>query len=124
MDGLGAGGRQRAEQAAVEGGLEGHDGELRRAGALVVHGRLELLLGELDVRATALLLAPPHEGSLVGGLVGVGSGHCREDLVQSWRGHLEDTGLEDVSPIVGREIAECWPVDEGAGHLGAFRDLL
>lgn len=39
VDRLGAGGGERAEQAAVEGGLEGHDGELLRgAGRLVVHG--------------------------------------------------------------------------------------
>lgn len=123
VDGLGAGGGERAKQTAVETGLEGQDGELRSTRRLVVHGSLHLLLGKLNGRATSLLLPPPHESCLVCRLVGVGTGHGGEDLVQALGGNLEDTGLENLSPVVGGEVAECGSVDDGVDHLGALSSL-
>lgn len=71
VDGLGARGGQRAKQTAVESRLEGQDGQRRRAGRLVVHGGVELLLGEVDVGAATLELSAVDEGGLEGSLVGV-----------------------------------------------------
>ena len=117
VDGLGTGGGEGAEEAAVETGLEGEDGKrLGAGGDFVRHGGLHLLGGELDVRAAALLLPPPHEGSLVGRLVGVGAGHGREDLVETFGSNLEDTGFESGSPVGGREVAEGGPVNDAVDH--------
>lgn len=113
VNGLGAGGGERAKQTTVEGGLEGHDGELLGgAGRLIVHGGEQLLLGEPDVGTATLLLALPHESGLVGSLVGVGAGHGSEDLVQTLGGDLEDTGAQDLGPVVGREVAQSRAVDQ------------
>lgn len=124
VDGLGAGGGQGTEKTAVEGRLEGQDGELGRAGALVVHGRLNLLSGELDLGATTLELAVVHEGSLVGGLVGIGTSHGSEDLVQALGGSTEDTGLQDVGPVGGGEVTQSRTVDQGGDHLLGLGHLL
>ncbi len=48
--------------AAVEGPVEGQDGELWRARGRVDHGRVELLLGE--VAGAALAVAPREEHQL------------------------------------------------------------
>lgn len=124
VDGLGAGGGEGAKQTAVEGGLEGHDGELLGgAGRLVVHGGEKLLLSELDVGTATLLLALPHESSLVGSLVGVGAGHGSEDLVQTLGGDLEDTGAQDLGPVIGRKVAQSRTVDQGVDDCIALHGL-
>ncbi|KZL84320.1 hypothetical protein CI238_13243, partial [Colletotrichum incanum] len=123
VDGLGAGRRQGAKEAAVEARAEGEDGEVGRSRGFVVHGRRRLLGGEVDVVAAALLLAAPHEGGLVGGLVGVGAGHGREDLVEPLGRHLEDSGAEDLGPVLGRKVAERGAVDDGVDHLGGLGHL-
>lgn len=115
---LGAGGGERAEETAVESGLEGHDGELRRAGRLVGHGGDEIGLREVDFGTTTLALAVVHECSLVGSLVGVGAGERGEDLVHALGRSGEHTRLEQLSPIVRREVTERRAVDEGVDHLG------
>lgn len=118
VDGLGAGGGESAEQAAVEGRLEGQDGERGRAGRLVVHGGVELLLGELNVGAAALELSAVDEGGLEGSLVGVGAGHGGEDIVEALGRDLEDSRLEDLGVVVRGEVAQRRPVDDGIDHLG------
>ncbi len=118
VDGFAARGGEGAEEAAVEAGFEGEDGEgLGRAGGLVVHGGGELFGGELDVGAAPVLLAAPHEGGLVGGLVGVRAGHGREDLVEALGSHFEDAAAEDVGPVRGREVAQGGAVDDAVDHL-------
>ena len=117
VDGLGPRRRQRAEESAVEGRLEREDGEVGGSGSLVLHGAVELLLGELDVVAAALVGAAPHEGGLVGSLVGVGARHGGEDLVEALGGHLEDARLEDVGPVVRGEGTEGGAVDETVDRL-------
>lgn len=119
VDRLGARGGQSAEQAAVEGRLEGQDGERGRAGRLVVHGRVELLLGKLDVRATTLELSSVDEGGLEGCLVGIRAGHGGEDIVEALGRDLEDAGLEDLGVVVGGEVAQRRSVDDGVDHLGS-----
>lgn len=120
VDGLGAGGGEGAEEAAVEGGFEGEDGEVRGAGEGVVHAGGELLGGEFDVGAAAALLGFVHECGFEGALVGVGAGGGGEDLVEAFGCNAEDAGLEDLSPVVGGEVAECGAVDEGVDHLGGL----
>lgn len=119
VDGLGAGGRERAKQATVEGALERENGELRRARRLVVHGRLDLLGGEVDVGATTVLLAAPHEGGLVGKLVGVGAREGSEDVVDALGGNLEQAGADNLGPVAGGEVSGGGTVDEGVDHLGS-----
>ena len=58
-----------------------------------------------------------HERGLEGTLVGVGASSCCEDLVEAFGGDAQDTGLKNLSPVVGREVAKCWAVDERADHL-------
>ena len=84
---------------------------------MVVHGRGDLFGCEFNVGATALLTAFPHEGGFVGGFVGVGAGHCCEDLIEALWSDLEDTGFQNVCPIVLREIAKGRAIDDGAGHF-------
>lgn len=124
VDGLGAGGGQGAEETAVEGRLEGENRQLGRSGTLVVHGGEQLLLTELDLRATTLQLAVVHEGRLVGSLVGIGASHGGENLVQALRGSTEGTSLEDVSPVRRGEVTKGWTVNQGALHLGGGGNLL
>ena len=123
VDGLGAGGGQRAEETAVESGLEREDGELGRTRRLVVHGGLHLSLGEVDLGATTLELATVHESRLVGNLVGVRTSESSVDIVEALGGDLENTGLEDLSPVVGGEVSEGRTVDEGVDHLGSRSSL-
>lgn len=123
VDGLGAGGGQRAEETAVEATTEGQDGHVGRARCLVVHRAGDVLLGELNVVSTTLLLSLPHESGLVCELVGVRAGGSGEDLVKALGGGAQETGLEDLGPVVRREVAHCGTVDEGGGHLGAHGGL-
>ena len=118
VDGLGAGGGQTAEEAAVEALLEGHDGHVGGTRGLVDHGRIDVGLGELGIVASTLLLALPHEGGLVCELVGVGAGLGSEDLVETLGGDGQNASLEDVGPVVLGEVAERRAVDDGRGHFG------
>jgi len=124
VDSLAAGGRQGAEETAMEGRLEGEDRELGRAGNLVVHGRQQLLLGELNLVTTTLHLAVVHEGGLVGSLVGIRASHGSEDLVQALGGSLEGTGLQDVGPVSRGEVTQSRTVNQGIEHLRRLRNLL
>lgn len=123
MDGLAAGGGQTAEETAVEGGLEGEDGQLGGTGGLVVHGGLELLRSELSLGSSTLLLTVVHERGLVGSLVGIGAGHGREHLVKSLGSDLEETSVQDMSPISRGEVSQSWTVDQSRNHLGRGSDL-
>ena len=120
---LGASGREGAEETAVEATTEGQDRHVGRARCLVVHGRLNVLLGELDIVSTTLLLSLVHESRLVGKLVGVGTSGSGKDLVKTLRRSAQETSLEDLSPVVGREVAHGGTVDQGRGHLGAHGGL-
>lgn len=117
---LGAGSGQAAEQAAVETSLEGQNRELSGARSLVVHGTLNLLRSEVDIGTTSLSLSLVHEGSFVGNFVGIGTGHGSVDIIKALGCDLEDTSLEDISPSVGREVAQGRTVDNGINH---FRGL-
>lgn len=121
VDSLAAGGGQTAKGAAVEAMVEGKDGVVGRAGFLVEHDGRQLLGGELGT--AALLGAAPQEGRLVGRLVGIGAGHGGKDLAEALGGGLEQTGLEDVGPVVGGEGTEGGAVDDGAHHLGGLGDF-
>lgn len=123
VDGLAAGGGERSEETAVEGRLEGQDGKLGRAGTLVVHGGLELLLGELNLGTTTLQLAVVHESSLVGSLVGIGTSHGSENLVETLGGSTQDTSLQDVSPVGRGEVTQSGTVDQSVGHLRRLGSL-
>lgn len=126
VNGLGASSRQASKKTAVETSLEGQDGKLSRAGGLVVHGTLNLLGSKVDVRAASLDLSLVHKGSLVGNLVGIGTGHGSVDIVKSLGGDLEDTSLQDVGPGMGRKVAKSRSVDNGINHfrgLGDFSEL-
>lgn len=101
----------------MEGGSEGQDRQVRRAGGLVVHRRGDLLGREVHVGAAALLAPFPHESGLVGGLVRVGAGHGGEDLVETPGSDAQCTGLEDVCPVVLGEVPQGGPVDDGASHV-------
>lgn len=117
VDGLGPRRRQRPEQTPVEARLERHDGQLRRPRRLVVHGRLHLLLGELDLRPAALQLPAVHKRRLVRRLVGVGACHGREHLVEPLGRRLEDARLESRCPVVRGEVSERGSVDDGVDHV-------
>ena len=118
VDGLAAGGGEAAEEAAVEGVLEGEDGQVGRAGCLVAHGAREFLGREVDVGSASLVAPLPHECGFVCGFVRVGAGHGGEDLVEPFRGDGQDAGFEDGCPVVLREVSEGWPVYQGGGHFG------
>lgn len=118
VDGLAAGGGEGTEETAVETGLEGHDGQLGGTGDGVVHGRLHLLGSELNVGTATLDTPLPHESRLVCQLVRVRARLGREYLVETLGGNLQDTGLEDVGPVVLGEVAESGTVDDSASHLG------
>lgn len=124
VDGLAAGGGQGAEETAVEGRLEGENGQVGRTRALVVHGGEQLIVGEVGADATTLHLAVVHEGGLVGSLVGIGTSHGGEDLVQALGGSTEDSGLENLSPVGGGEVTQSRAVNQSAGHLGRGGHLL
>lgn len=117
VDGLAAGGGKTAKQTAVEGRLERQDRQLRGSGRLVQHGRCHVLLGEFDVRTSALLLTTVDERGLVGGLVGIRASHGGEHLVQALRSDLEDAALQNVCPFSRREVAQGWSVDQCPSHL-------
>lgn len=117
VDGLAASGGERAEETTVERGLEGQDGKWWRSRRGVVHAGFQFSFGEFHIVSSTLLLTFPHESCLVGSLVGVGSGHGGEDLVQSLRSYLEDTGLENRGPVMRRKVSQRWSVDEGIDHL-------
>lgn len=123
VDGLAAGCRQTAEQTTVEGRLEGHDGQLRRTRGLVLHGRLQLLLSELGLSATTLALTVVHKGGLVGSLVGIRAGQGGKHLVKALGGSLEDTSVQDVSPVVRGEVTQSRSVDQSIDHLGRLCHL-
>ena len=65
-----------------------------------------------------------HEGGLVGSLIGIRARHGGEHLVQSLGGNLEDTGVQDVGPVMGREVTQGGSVDQRSGHLGRSSNLL
>jgi len=123
VDRLGASGRKGAKQTAVEAATEGQDRHVGCARRLVVHRRLNVLLGELDIVSTTLLLSLVHESRLVGKLVGVGTSSSGKDLVKTLRRSTQETSLEDLSPVVGREVAHGGTVDQCRGHLGAHGGL-
>lgn len=119
VDGFAASGGEGAEETAVESGAEGHDGHLRGAGLLVVHGGGDFFGGGLGVAAAAALLeALVHKGGFVGELVGLGAGGGGEDFVEVFRCDFEHALLEDLGVVVLGEVAEGGTVDDGAGHLG------
>ena len=124
VDGLAAGGGQGAEETAVEGRLEGENGQVGGARALVVHSGDQLILGEVGVDATTLHLAVVHEGGLVGSLVGIGTSHGGEDLVEALGGSTEDSSLENLSPVRGGEVTQGGAVNQSAGHLRRGGNLL
>jgi len=62
-------------------------------------------------------LALPHEGCLVGKLVGIGTGLGGEDLIQALRGYGQDTSLEDICPVVLGEVAESGAINDGRCHF-------
>ncbi|KAI6757188.1 hypothetical protein HG531_003013 [Fusarium graminearum] len=88
---LGSGCGKRSKETAVETSLEGKDREVGTTGRLVVHGTIELLGAKVDIRTTSLLLSAPHESGFVGSLVGVGTSHGSEDVIQALRGNTEKT---------------------------------
>lgn len=97
----------------MEPGFEAENRHVRGAGGFVVHGRGDIFSREVNVCTAALLLALPHEGGFVGKLVGVGTGLCGEDLVEAFGCYGEDAALEDVGPVVLREVSESGSVDDG-----------
>jgi hypothetical protein len=101
----------------VEPLLERHDGHIRSTGSLVVHRRVDVCLGELSIVASTLLLTLPHESGFICELVGVRTSLGRKDLVEAlWRDR-ENASLENVSPVMLREVAKRWTVDNGRHHL-------
>lgn len=124
VDGLAAGGGQTAEETAVEGLLERQDGQVRRTGGLVHHGRSGFLLGELRIGAATLTLTVVDESRLVGSLVGLRARRGSEHLVHALGGSLEETGLQDVSPVSRREVTRSRSVDQRVGHLLGLGSLL
>ncbi len=117
VDGLATGSGEGGEEAAVEGGTEGEDAHVWRTWGLIVHGGGDLVGGEVNRRATALLASFPHEGCLVGGFVRIGAGHGCENLVETFRSDSQDAGLENIGPVMLGEVAKGGAIDHGAGHL-------
>jgi hypothetical protein len=105
----------------VERVLEAHDGELRGARLGVLHAGVDLLL--VPVSITTLTAAVEHEGSLVGQLVGLGSGLSSENVAETLGSDLHETIAEDVDPLVGGEVANGGSVDESGDHLGGLGSL-
>lgn len=124
VDGLAAGGGQTAEETTVEGLLEGQNGQVRGTRELVHHGRGVLLLGELRIGSSTLTLTVPHERSLVGSLVGLRTRRASEHLVHALGSGLEETGLQDMSPVSGGEVTRSRSVDQGIDHLLGLGNLL
>ena len=123
VDRLGASTGERAEETAVEAATEGQDRHVWRARCLVVHRGLDILLGELGIVSAALLLSLPHESRLHGQLVRIRAGGRSEDLVEALGRSTQKTSLEDLGPIVGREVTHGRTVDQGRSHLGAHGRL-
>jgi len=123
VDGLRASAGERAEETAVEAAAEGQDRHVGRSRCLVVHRGLDILLGELGVVSTTLLLSLPHESRFEGQLVGIGASGCGENLVEALGRSTQKTSLEDLSPIVGREVTHGRAVDQSRNHLRAHGRL-
>jgi hypothetical protein len=123
VDRFGAGGGEGAEETAVEAATEGQDRHVGCARCLVVHRRLNVLLGELDIVSTTLLLSLVHESCLVGKLVGIGTSSSGKDLVKTLGRSTQETSLENLGPVVGRKVAHGGTVDQCRGHLGAHGGL-
>ncbi|KAI6767168.1 hypothetical protein HG531_011528 [Fusarium graminearum] len=83
---------------------------LRGARLGVLHAGVDLLL--VPVSITTLAAAVEHKGSLVGQLVGLGSGLSSEDVAETLGGDLHETIAEDIDPLVGGEVAD-GGLDEG-----------
>jgi len=122
VNGLGAGGGERAEATAVEGVAEAHDGELGGTGLGVLEAGVDLLIVPVNT-LTTLAAAVEHEGSLVGQLVGLGARLSSEDVAEALGGNLHEAVAEDVNPLVGGEVAHGRSVDEGRGHLRGLGSL-
>jgi hypothetical protein len=123
VNGLGASAGERSKETAVEATTEGQDGHVGRAGCLVVHRGLDVLLRELGVICSTLLLSLPHESCLHGQLVGIGAGSRSEDLVEALGQSTQKTSFEDFGPVVGGEVAHGGTVDQGRHHLRAHGRL-
>ena len=63
------------------------------------------------------MLTLPHESSLICELIGVRTSLGREDLVEAFWRDRENASLENVSPVMLREVAKRWSVDNGRNHL-------
>jgi hypothetical protein len=106
----------------VEGVGEAENGQVGGSGLGVVEARSDFLLGPLDA-LTTLLAAVEHHGGLVGQLVGLRTGLGGEDLVKALGGDAEETILQDIVPLAGREVAQSRTVDEGGDQLGGLSGL-
>lgn len=101
----------------MEALLEGQDREVGSTRRLVGQRRSHLGLGKVDIRAAALLLPSVHESGLVCKFIGIRTSLGCEDLVQASWCHRKDARLEDISPVMLREVAQCRAVDDGRDHL-------
>ena len=87
------------------------------------------LLAEYDRRrarggaGAALLQALPHEGRLVGHLVGVRPGHGGVDLVQALGRGREEAAVEDLEPVVLGEAGQGRSVDGPDGDAQHRRSV-
>lgn len=119
VDWFAAGGRERAEEATVEGGAEGHDGHLRGAWLLVIHSGGDFFGSRFGVAAAAALLkAFVHESGFIGEFIGFGAGGGGEDFIEAFGGDFEHAFFEDFGVVVLGKVAEGGAIDDGAGHLG------
>ena len=87
-----------------------------RAGGLVVHRCIDFLLCEFYFGATALLPTLPHKGSFICGFVGAGAVGGSEDLVQTLGCNFENTGFENLSPIMLWEVSKSRAIDHRTCH--------
>lgn len=117
MDGLAARSGQTAKETSVERRLERQNRRLRRSGLLVLHSTHKFLVSELNFGASTLQLTVIHEGRLISGLIGIGTGHGGEHLVQTLGSNLEDARAQSMRPVRGREVTQSRSVDQRGGHL-------
>lgn len=104
-------GGQHAHGSAMEGTLEGQDGQIGRARRLVDHARLHLLFGEADILA-ALLPPVPHKHVLVSVLVGARAAHHGGQLSQPLGRHLGQDLVEPLGPVLTRKHAQRRPIHQ------------
>mmetsp|Transcript_1177 Transcript_1177/g.3407 ORF Transcript_1177/g.3407 Transcript_1177/m.3407 type:complete len:405 (-) Transcript_1177:234-1448(-) len=115
---LGARCRHAAHEAAVEGAVEGEDGQRRRTGGSVLHAGSHILLRRRFVAALASHVA--DERGLERVLVGAGAAHHGHHVVQAFGRHLQQRATDALGPVQGGQVAVGGAMDEQWQVLGVL----